>query len=160
MVAVVQRVARASVASGGATLGEIGRGLAILVGVADGDGHDEAAWLADKCADLRMFQDDEGRMNLSLVDVGGGALVVSQFTLLADCRKGRRPSFTRAAPPDVGRSLYELFADSLRGRGVRVETGEFGADMLVSIENEGPVTIILDSDDRSRPRRGGPESGL
>lgn len=155
MVAVVQRVARAKVTSSAGTLGEIGPGLAVLVGVSEDDGPEDAAWLADKCAGLRIFQDDLGKMNESVLDSGGAALVVSQFTLIADCRKGRRPSFKGAAEPDKGERLYELFADGLREAGVTVATGEFGASMLVSIDNDGPVTIILDSADRRRPRRRG-----
>jgi D-tyrosyl-tRNA(Tyr) deacylase len=157
--AVLQRVASARVAVGGETKGEIGHGLAILLGVADGDGEDEARWLATKVRELRIFEDDAGKMNLSLIDVEGGALVVSQFTLLADCRKGRRPSFTGAAAPDLGEALYERFVELLRSDGVPVATGVFGARMLVSIENEGPVTIIVDTDDRQRSRRGGTAPG-
>ncbi len=159
MKAVLQRVASARVTVDGETKGEIGRGLAILLGVAEGDGEDEARWLATKVRELRIFEDDAGKMNLSLTDVVGGALVVSQFTLLADCRKGRRPSFVGAAQPDSGAALYERFVELLRADGVTVATGVFGARMLVSIENEGPVTIILDTEDRLRPRRGGPARG-
>lgn len=148
MRAVIQRVGEARVSCDGRAVAEIGRGLLIFVGVAAGDDDEDARWLASKCAVLRIFQDGEGRMNLSVRDAGGEALVVSQFTLLADCLKGRRPSFVRAAPPDVGRELYELFADLVRAEGVPVQTGEFGARMRVSIENEGPVTIILDSRER------------
>jgi D-tyrosyl-tRNA(Tyr) deacylase len=132
----------------GQEVGAVGRGLVVLVGVAGGDEGADADWLARKTADLRIFDDGEGRMNRSLLDVGGGALVVSQFTLLADVRKGRRPSFTGAAPPDAGEALYERYAAALRDAGVEVATGRFGERMLVSIENDGPVTLILDSADR------------
>jgi D-tyrosyl-tRNA(Tyr) deacylase len=148
MRAVLQRVRRACVIVEGGTVGAIERGLAVLVGVASGDTADDADWLARKTSELRIFEDDEGRMNRSVVDVGGGVLVVSQFTLLADCRKGRRPSFTDAAPPGVGEELYERYAAALSERGLAVATGRFGERMLVEIENDGPVTILLDSADR------------
>jgi D-tyrosyl-tRNA(Tyr) deacylase len=136
----------------GRTVGEISTGLVVLLGIAEGDGEEEARWLVRKMVELRIFEDEEGRMNLSLADVQGEVLLVSQFTLLADTRKGRRPSFTRAAPPDVGEALYRRTADLLREEGIEVATGEFGARMLVEIRNEGPVTILLDSNDRSRSR--------
>jgi len=145
---VLQRVAGGRVTVEGEEVGAVGRGLVVLVGVADGDDGADADWLARKTADLRIFDDGEGRMNRSLLDVGGGALVVSQFTLLADVRKGRRPSFTGAAPPYAGEALYERYAAALRDTGVEVATGRFGERMLVSIENDGPVTLILDSADR------------
>lgn len=148
MKAVVQRAAHARVDSASGMLGEIGIGLVVLLGVGADDDEGDAEWLASKCAGLRVFEDEGGRMNLSLLDTGGGILVVSQFTLYGDCRKGRRPSFTRAAPSDVGERLYEHFVASLRREGFRVETGKFGAKMLVSIENDGPVTLLLDSKDR------------
>jgi D-tyrosyl-tRNA(Tyr) deacylase len=126
----------------------------LLVGVADGDDEATATALARKCAELRIFSDEEGKFNLSLLDVGGEALVVSQFTLLADTRRGRRPSFTGAAAPEAASGLVEEFAEALRGQGVPVQTGKFGAHMKVSLVNDGPVTIVLDSADLERPRRG------
>ena len=144
MKAVVQRVARASVTVDGQIAGQIGRGVMILLGVTHGDQEKQAQWLAGKIAGLRIFEDDEGKMNRSLLDIGGNALVVSQFTLYGDCRKGRRPSFTGAAQPDVAEQLYEQFMSYLRQAGVsRVESGIFGAHMLVEIHNDGPVTLIL-----------------
>ena len=151
MRAVVQRVRRGQVEVEGLAVGEIGPGFVILLGVGHSDGHAEAERLAAKIANLRIFADDEGKTNLSLLDVEGEALVISQFTLYADCRKGRRPSFVYAARPDVAAPLVEAFADELRRAGVgRVETGEFGAMMLVGIENDGPFTIVLDTDDLRR----------
>jgi D-tyrosyl-tRNA(Tyr) deacylase len=141
---VLQRVTRGSVSVAGETVGAIGRGLVILVGVAPGDGEEEARWLANKTAGLRIFEDHEGKMNLSLLDVGGGALVISQFTLYADARKGRRPSFTDAAPPELAEPLVARFAEFLHAEGVPVETGIFGAYMHVEIHNDGPVTLILE----------------
>jgi D-tyrosyl-tRNA(Tyr) deacylase len=151
MRAVIQRVRRGRVSVEGQTVGEIGSGFVILLGVGHGDGPAEADRLAGKIANLRIFADAEGKTNVSLLDVEGEALVISQFTLYADCRKGRRPSFVRAAPPDVAAPLVENFADELRRAGVdRVQTGAFGAMMLVEIENDGPFTIILDSNDLRR----------
>jgi D-tyrosyl-tRNA(Tyr) deacylase len=148
MRAVIQRVRRGQVTVEDQAVGEIGLGLVILLGIGHSDGSVEADRLAAKIANLRIFADDEGKTNLSLLDMGGEALVISQFTLYADCRKGRRPSFVRAAPPDVAAPLVETFAAELRRAGVgRVETGEFGAMMLVEIENDGPFTIVLDTDD-------------
>jgi D-tyrosyl-tRNA(Tyr) deacylase len=144
MRAVVQRVSRASVAVDGQVVGAIGPGLMILVGVTHTDGHDEADWLARKIAGLRIFEDREGRLNLSVIDVEGEALVVSQFTLFADSRKGRRPSFVDAARPKVAEPLVERFAETLREHGIPTETGVFGAHMLVEIHNDGPVTLILE----------------
>ena len=141
---VLQRVARASVTVEGQELGSIGRGFLLLVAFAAGDGPQQIGWMADKIVGLRIFPDDQGRMNRDLVDVGGALLVVSQFTLYADARKGRRPSFVGAAPPDLARSNYELFVGELRRRDVTVATGEFGALMDVELLNEGPVTLILD----------------
>jgi D-tyrosyl-tRNA(Tyr) deacylase len=141
---VVQRVRRGRVAVGGRTLAEIGRGQVILVGVGQGDTQAEADWLAEKCAGLRIFEDDEGKTNLSIQDVGGAAIVVSQFTLYADSRKGRRPSFIDAALPEVAQPLVQRFAEQLAAHGVPTQTGEFGAHMLVEIENDGPVTILLE----------------
>jgi D-tyrosyl-tRNA(Tyr) deacylase len=128
----------------GKTTAEIQRGLVILLGAGHGDGEVQAAFLADKIANLRIFEDSEGKMNLSVRDVGGGAIVVSQFTLYADARKGRRPSFTDAALPDVARPLVERFAQLLRDQGIPTGQGEFGAHMLVEIHNDGPVTIWLE----------------
>jgi D-tyrosyl-tRNA(Tyr) deacylase len=128
--------------------------LVVLLGVAAGDTVEDAQELARKTAELRIFSDADGRFNLSLLDVGGEALVVSQFTLLSDTRKGRRPSFTRAAPPEEAEPLVEAFAAALRETGVEVGMGRFGARMLVEIHNQGPVTIVLDSEEFERPRRG------
>jgi D-tyrosyl-tRNA(Tyr) deacylase len=144
--ALLQRVRRASVSVGGEVVGSIGQGLCILLGVGPLDTAGVAATLAAKCAELRIFNDETGKMNLSLLDVNGAALVISQFTLYADTSRGRRPGFTGAAPPAVAAPLVEAFAAALRDRGVPVETGVFGADMLVEIHNDGPVTIWLDSD--------------
>lgn len=153
MRAVIQRVSWASVTVEGERLGQIEKGLVVLLGVAAGDGVDEARKLASKTAELRIFSDEAGRFNLSLRDVGGQALVVSQFTLLADTRKGRRPSFSRAAPPEEAEPLVDVFVKALEECGVPVQTGRFGARMQVEIHNEGPVTIILDSEELERPRR-------
>ena len=142
---VAQRVAQASVSVGGITHGRCGRGLAILLGIATGDGVEDAVRLAGRVARLRVFENDEGRFDRSLVDVGGGALVVSQFTLIADTSKGNRPSFTAAAPLDIAEPLYERFCDVLREHGIHVETGVFGARMELTLVNDGPVTIILDT---------------
>ena len=141
---VIQRVERGAVRVAGETLAEIGLGLVVLVGVGPADGQAEARWLAEKCAHLRVFEDDAGKTNLSLLDVEGQALVISQFTLHADTRKGRRPSFIDAAPPESAEPLVAHFAEALRRLGVPVETGVFGAHMMVEIHNDGPVTIILD----------------
>ena len=154
MKAVIQRVTRASVEVDGKTVGAIGRGLVVLLGVAQGDGVEDARKLAQKTAEMRIFEDTEGRFNLSLLDTGGEALVVSQFTLLADTRRGRRPSFTEAAPPEVAEALVGEFEEALRGLGVTVASGRFRAHMQVDLVNDGPVTIILDTADLQRPRRG------
>lgn len=150
MRAVVQRVGRASVTwddgDGEARREEIGRGLTVLVGAGPGDGASDADRLADKVAQLRIFPDADGRFNLSLEDVGGEALVVTQFTLYADVTRGRRPSFAGAAEPDCARELCQRFADRLAGRGVPTRTGSFGARMVVSIENDGPVTLALSTE--------------
>jgi len=147
MRAVVQRVSEASVAVDGAVVGSVDQGLLVLLGVAPGDGPANVAWLAKKVAQLRIFEDDEGRMNRGLIEVGGGALVVSQFTLYGDTRKGRRPSFVGAAPPDVAQPLYEQFCEALAEVGVaRVERGVFGAHMEVRLLNDGPVTLVIDHD--------------
>jgi len=141
----LQRVAHAQVSVEGGLKGKIDRGLLLFVGVGPEDTEMEARMLADKCGNLRIFSDDEGKMNLSLVDVGGAALVVSQFTLYGDCSKGRRPSFVGAAGPDKANELYLKFASNLRDLGVSVETGEFGAHMEVELLNDGPVTLMLES---------------
>ena len=143
MKAVVQRVSKARVRVRGETVGEVGPGLCVLLGVALDDTPANAQRLAEKVARLRIFEDDEGRFDRSLLDVGGEALVVSQFTLLADTAKGNRPSFTEAAPPDEAEPLYEAFCEALRAQGPRVATGVFGARMAVELVNEGPVTIVL-----------------
>ena len=143
---VIQRVQYGRVSMAGQVIGEIGLGLVILLGVGHGDGRPEADWLADKIANLRIFADEEGKTNRSVLDVSGEALVISQFTLYADTRRGRRPGFTGAAAPDVAAPLVEYFAGRLREAGLRrVETGQFGAVMLVEILNDGPFTILLDS---------------
>jgi D-tyrosyl-tRNA(Tyr) deacylase len=145
MRAVLQRVSQAEVRVGGEIIGKIGRGFLILLGVAKDDTEKDAAYIADKILPLRVFADAAGKMNLALHQVGGELLVISQFTLLADTESGRRPSFIRAAPPDEAKRLYQLFLSLVRNDGVKVETGEFGATMAVSLTNDGPVTIILDS---------------
>ena len=145
MKAVLQRVSRASVTVEGQIIGQIGRGLLVLLGVEQGDTDADAQQLADKSVQLRIFDDAEGKMNLALADVGGAMLVVSQFTLLGDCRKGRRPSFIQAAPPDVAERLYETFIAAVGVQGVPVATGRFRAMMQVELVNEGPVTLLLDS---------------
>lgn len=146
MRALVQRVSCATVEVEGQVVGQIGRGLLILLGVGHGDGEAQAVWLADKVANLRVFPDDAGAMNRSLLDVGGGALVVSQFTLYGDCRRGRRPSFTGAAPPELANALYERFCALMAQGGVStVERGVFRAEMRVSLVNEGPVTLMVET---------------
>ncbi len=146
MRAVVQRVSRASVTVAGEVTGEIGPGLLVLLGVSSADTEKEAAYLADKVANLRIFADDNDKMNLSVSETGGAVLVVSQFTLYGDCRKGRRPSYNDAAPPDLAECLYEYFVKSLRKTGITVATGRFQAMMAVELVNDGPVTILLDSE--------------
>ncbi|MBU1702756.1 MAG: D-tyrosyl-tRNA(Tyr) deacylase [Candidatus Eisenbacteria bacterium] len=145
MNAVVQRVSRAEVRVDGLITGSIGPGLLILLGVRRDDGPEDVRWTAEKCASLRIFNDSDGKMNLGLAETGGGILVISQFTLLGDCRKGRRPSFVQAAPPDKAKVLYEDFVSHLLGMGFRVETGVFQAMMDVELVNDGPVTLIIDS---------------
>ena len=145
MRAVVSRVAWARVVADGELTGEIGPGLLVLVGVTHADTADDAAWLAAKVAGLRVFDDDRGVMNRSLTDTGGGALVVSQFTLYGDARRGRRPSYVAAAPPERAAPLVEAVAKALAGAGIPVAGGRFGADMLVESAGDGPVTILLDS---------------
>ena len=145
MRAVVQRVSRARVTVGEETTGAIGPGLLVLLGVAPTDTPEQARWLADKVVGLRLFNDADGKMNRSLLDVGGAALVVSQFTLYGDCRKGRRPGFIGAAGPDLAVPLYEAFVEAVRAQGVPTATGRFGAMMQVELVNDGPVTLIVDS---------------
>jgi len=152
MRAVIQRVTRAVVSVADQEVAHIDPGLCILLGVGEGDGPAEAEELAQKIAQMRIFGDAAGYSNLSLLDVGGEALVISQFTLYADCRRGRRPSFTDAARPEVAEPLVEHFAEALHSCGVPVRTGVFGAQMLVEIHNDGPVTILLDTEDLRRPR--------
>lgn len=147
MRAVIQRVRSASVTVDGVEISRIGRGLAILFGVGKGDDESGLKKLAGKIANLRIFEDEQGKMNLSLLDIKAEALVVSQFTLYADCRKGRRPGFDMAAAPDLAEMLYNRFVNELRSVGVPVKTGRFQAKMLFAIENDGPVTIILDSEE-------------
>jgi D-tyrosyl-tRNA(Tyr) deacylase len=155
MLAVVQRVTQGRVSVAGSVTGEIGTGLVVLLGVRRGDAEADAVWMAAKCVGLRIFRDGEGRMNRGIEEAGGSMLVVSQFTLLGDCVKGRRPSFVEAAPPDEANRLYERFVQEVRAAGVRVETGVFQAMMEVELVNDGPVTILLDS--RARNRAGGAE---
>jgi D-tyrosyl-tRNA(Tyr) deacylase len=145
MRAVVQRVSRARVVIAGAVVGVIDGGLLVLLGVAPDDTVEKARWLADKIVGLRIFNDSDGKMNLALADVGGAVLVVSQFTLHGDCRKGRRPSFIGAAPPEIAVPLYEAFVEAVRALGVPVQTGRFGAMMQVELVNDGPVTLIMDT---------------
>ena len=145
MRAVVQRVSRAKVAVNGEITGEIGLGLLVLLGVGRDDTNDEANYLVEKIAGLRVFEDAQGKMNLSVQDVGGSVLAVSQFTLYGDVRRGKRPSFDAAAPPEKARQLYEFFVDQIRAAGLRCETGRFQEMMTVELVNEGPVTILLDS---------------
>lgn len=153
MRAVIQRVSEASVTVDGEIVGQIGRGLLVLLGVGEGDGPDEATLLAEKIAAMRIFPDDEGRFNRSALDIGGAVLVVSQFTLYADTRRGRRPSFAAAAPPEVAAPLVELFVAAVRQQGLPVATGSFGAMMRVALVNDGPVTIMLDSATFREPRK-------
>ncbi len=145
MKAVLQRVSRAKVTVAGQVVGEIGRGLLVMLGVEQGDTETDAQQLADKAVQLRIFDDADGKMNLALADVGGSMLVVSQFTLLGDCRKGRRPSFIQAAPPDIAERLYETFIAAVGVQGIPVATGRFRAMMDVELVNDGPVTLILES---------------
>lgn len=147
MRAVVQRVLNSSVTVEGEIIGKIGKGYMILLGVVEGDTKENAELLARKIANLRVFEDDGGKMNLSVLDIEGEILTVSQFTLCADCKKGNRPSYSSSAPPDEAEKLYEYFMEKLRENGVKkVEHGSFGADMKVEILNDGPVTIVLDTD--------------
>ncbi|HIV67293.1 MAG TPA: D-tyrosyl-tRNA(Tyr) deacylase [Candidatus Butyricicoccus stercorigallinarum] len=152
MRAVLQRVSRAKVTIDGAVSGEIGRGFLILLGVSPEDTAEDALYLARKCVGLRVFTDENDKMNLSLADVGGKILAVSQFTLYADCRKGKRPSFTGAAKGEQANELYEYFVSCCRGLGVETQTGAFGADMQVELLNDGPVTILMDTDEMMRKK--------
>lgn len=154
MRAVVQRVASARVTVDGDEVGAIGRGLLAYVGIGPDDGADEVAWLTSKLTTLRLFPDEAGRFDRSVIEAGGAILVVSQFTLYGDTRRGRRPSFTGAALPDIAAPLIEALIGSLRAEGIEVASGRFGAHMLVDAVNDGPVTLPLDSADRDRPRRG------
>ena len=144
----IQRVANAKVLVGDETVGEIGRGLLVLLGVAAEDEDADLRWMVDKVIGLRVFEDADGKMNLALGDVAGELLVVSQFTLWGDCRKGRRPSFIAAAPPEKAERIYEQFVEAARSAGVRVTTGRFRTTMQVELVNDGPVTILIDSADR------------
>jgi D-tyrosyl-tRNA(Tyr) deacylase len=148
MKALVQRVTRASVSVNDRTVGEIAHGLVVFLGVAQGDSNEDAIYLANKVANLRIFADESSKFSLSALDARGDILIVSQFTLLGDTRKGRRPDFTNAAPPDLAKELYEFFVEQIRATGLRVETGLFQEHMLVEIHNDGPVTIMLESRNR------------
>lgn len=152
MRALFQRVSQASVSVEGHVVAAIEQGLVALVGVARGDSEADARYLAEKTANLRVFPDESGKFNLSTLDISGEVLVVSQFTLIASTRKGRRPSFTEAAPPEEAEPLVNTFVQSLRSAGVKVETGRFQQHMLVEIHNDGPVTIFIDSEERLKPR--------
>ena len=145
MRAVVQRVRSCRVVVAGDTIGQIGPGLLVLLGIRTGDTPDQVRWLADKVVRLRIFEDGHGKMNVSVAEAGGSVLVVSQFTLYGDCEKGRRPSFIDAARPETAEPLYEAFADAVRLNGVPVATGRFGADMQVELVNDGPVTFVIDA---------------
>lgn len=145
MRAVIQRVRSGSVTVGDEVTGQIGRGLVVLLGVGQGDKEEDARYLAEKTANLRIFEDEAGKMNLSVKDVGGEILAVSQFTLYGDCRHGRRPGFTEAAAPQAAEELYQLYVRELRGQGINTATGIFQKHMLVRIENDGPVTMLVDS---------------
>jgi len=145
MKVLVQRVSHAEVRVAGSTIGKIENGLLLLVAVAQDDSQKEIDWVAEKCVNLRIFEDDQQKMNRSLLDVGGSILAISQFTLMANTEKGRRPSFIEAADPEKGNQYYELFVEALRGHGVHVETGVFGAMMDIELVNRGPVTIMVES---------------
>ncbi len=153
MLACIQKVSRAQVTVAGEVCGRIGSGFLVLLGVADGDTEADARLLADKASGLRIFEDPDGKMNLALNDVGGAMLIVSQFTLLGDCRKGRRPSFTAAAPPEVAEALYEVFVRAVAAHGIETATGRFRQHMEVELVNDGPVTLLLDSQRLAAPRR-------
>jgi len=145
MRAVIQRVSRAEVQVDNTAIGIINQGLLLFLGIHGDDTDKDVHWMADKVINLRIFDDTDGIMNLSLLDTGGSLLVVSQFTLFGDCRKGRRPSWSQAAPPDTARSLYQNFVETVRQNGISIQTGKFQADMAVSLTNDGPVTLLLDS---------------
>lgn len=145
MRAVVQRVSQAEVVVVGEVVGQIGRGFVVLLGVAQGDTADDVSTMADKLVGLRVFDDADGKMNLALADVGGAMLMISQFTLLGDCRKGRRPSYVEAAPPELAEALYELVVAEVRKRGIEVATGRFRKHMDVTLTNDGPVTLLVDT---------------
>ncbi len=153
MKALLQRVSQASVNVGEITVGKIGPGLLVFIGVGEEDSEADSRYLADKITGLRIFPDEDGKFNLAVLDTGGEVLLVSQFTLMASTRKGRRPSFTQAAPPEIAESLIEQVSQFIRNYGLRVETGQFQAHMLVKIHNDGPVTIAIDSQDRHTPRK-------
>ncbi len=148
MRAVVQRVTNGRVSVDGKIVGAIGKGLVVFLGIRNGDTDKDAEWLAEKCVNLRIFENKEGKFHFSLLDIFGEVLVVSQFTLYGDCRRGRRPSFTEAASPELAEKLYNRFVEFLREKGLKVETGIFGARMKVKIHNDGPVTLILSSEDK------------
>ena len=148
MKALVQRVSKSSVSVNDEIVGKIGPGLVVFLGVAQGDSREDAIYLANKVANLRVFADESSKFSLSALDTKGGILIVSQFTLLGDARKGRRPDFTAAAPPDLAKELYEFFVEQVRATGLKVETGLFQEHMLVEIHNDGPVTILLESKTR------------
>ena len=154
MKALLQRVSKASVSVGSELVGSIGQGLVVFVGVADGDSQEDIEYLVSKTVGLRIFDDESGKFNLSIEDVRGELLLVSQFTLLASTRKGRRPSFTDAAPPEIAEELFESFVGRARATGLRVATGRFQQYMQVELHNDGPVTLMLDSRDRHLPRKG------
>ncbi len=145
MRAVIQRVSRAEVAVDGKTIGKIGAGLLVFLGAGDGDTETDLRYIADKTVGLRIFSDEDGKMNLSVKDIGGEILVISQFTLYGDCRKGKRPSFTAAMEPVAAEKMYEDFIRRMESEGIKTEHGSFGADMKVELLNDGPVTILLDS---------------
>ena len=151
MRAVVQRVRSCRVVVAGETVGEIGPGLLVLLGIRTGDGPDQVRWMADKIVNLRILEDAQGKMNVSVADARGSILVVSQFTLYGDCQKGRRPSFIDAARPEVAEPLYESFVNAIKLHGVPVATGRFGADMQVELVNDGPVTIVIDTVEPTSP---------
>jgi len=146
MRAVVQRVSRARVTSGDETLGAIGPGLVVFLGIHGNDGPNEIEWMVDKILGLRIFEDEGGKMNRSLLDIGREILIVSQFTLYGDCRKGRRPGFSAAAPPALAEPVYQRFIEGVRQRGIRTAAGRFQASMAVELVNDGPVTLLIDSD--------------
>lgn len=150
MKALLQRVTEAKVVVNDEIIGQISQGWLVLLGVGQGDSEAEVEKLVDKILGLRLFSDAEGKFNLSIQDISGEILIISQFTLFADCRRGRRPGFTNAAPPDLAKALYESFINAMRRSGIRVQTGSFGADMKVSLTNDGPVTVMLDSSELAK----------